>query len=342
MLRTRVPDFCAGQESCQPVSPPWQHRARIVAIPSCNEADFIIPCLRALACQNGLKPHRVVVWVNNTHDGTAQRARSLVGHVPFALDVVEVTYDPAIAHAGQARRDAMAHAAHDAPGDAVLFTTDADGQVAPDWMAQTLAAFACFDVAAVFGRALLLPDEARKIPAHLHDDDDREQEYGALLEQITARMAPDPHDPWPRHAEHSGASMAVTRHAWAAAGGIPAIPTGEDRAFYHALRRGGFPVRHACDVKVYVSARLVGRARGGMAETLARRIVVQDDYVDDALETVSARMLRIRNGLLARGADMSGDASSRIRRAELRLHHRRAERVLEFLARRPCPTVTTG
>ncbi|WP_291367672.1 glycosyltransferase [Acetobacter sp. UBA5411] len=315
-------------------------RRRIVAIPACNEAEHIVPCLLALARQEGPKPHKVVLWVNNTQDTTCERALSLLPKLPYELDVVSVTYSPDNAHAGRARRDAMCHATLGAPADALLFTTDADAEVASDWMQKTLEAFSRYNVAAVFGRALLLPDEALKIPAHLHQDDDREQAYGALLEQITAKMNPEPHDPWPRHAEHSGASIAVTHEAWKQVGGIPLTPSGEDRAFYHALRRGHFPVRHSPDVKVYVSARFVGRARGGMAETLARRIIAQDDCIDEALETVSARMLRARQYLSQRQDSRIQDSfvertvnPSPIRRAELHLHHQRAERVLAFLNR---------
>lgn len=328
-------------------SDPFFQRMRIVAIPACNEADHIIPCLLALARQNGPKPHKVVIWVNNTQDDTCARALSLLSSVPFDLNVVTVTYPPAPAHAGRARHDAMRHAALGAPDDALLFTTDADAEVVPDWMQKTLEAFTRFNVAAVFGRALLLPDEALKIPAHLHQDDDREQAYSALLEQITAKMNPEPHDPWPRHAERSGASIAVTHSAWKAVGGIPEIPTGEDRAFYHALRDSNFPVRHAPDVKVYVSARFVGRARGGMAETLARRVIAQDDYIDDALETVSARMLRVKKylsrhevGQTSRIFADSDESPSSILRAELPRHHRRAERVLAFLNRRYNPVAS--
>ena len=92
-------------------------------------------------------------------------------------------------------------------------------------------------------------------------------------------------------------------------------------------------------MKVYVSARLVGRARGGMADTIARRIMQQDDYLDDALEPVSICMLRTRRPLKEnkKYLDIKNILSNftnkpvRVKRADLHLHLRRAQRVIDYL-----------
>lgn len=315
----------------------WE-RQIIIAIPVCNEEEYITPCLLSLARQSTL-PEKVILWVNNTTDRTCDRINSITNTLPFELEIVEVTYPQALASAGLARRDAMASAARYASPDALLLTTDADSEVAEDWIDRTLEAFARYPVEAVFGRALLLPSEARKIPFHLHEDERAEQAYGALLEHITSLLHPEPHDPWPRHLEHSGASIAVTYQAWRKVGGIPRVPTGEDRQFYQALCRQNIPVRHAPEVVVYVSARLAGRARGGMAETLARRLLAQDEYIDEIFEPVSQRMLRIRRKLLHNQLSLTNSLGIsatevplvRIRRDELSRHHKRAQRVLTWL-----------
>lgn len=321
-------------------NPLWKRRKIIIAIPVCNEEEHIIPCLLALARQSTL-PDKVILWINNTIDQTGARATSLINMLPFELQITKVTYSRAVAGAGIARRDAMASAAEGASPDTLLLTTDADSEAAEDWIARTLDAFAEYPVEAVFGRALLLPSEARKIPFHLHEDEKAEQAYGALLEQISLLLHPEPHDPWPRHLEHSGASIAVTHQAWRKVGGMPYIPSGEDRQFYQALRRQGVPVRHAPEVLVYVSARLAGRAQGGMAETLARRLIAQDEYIDEIFEPVSRRLLHVRREWFparARTAFSFTEGSTvRIRRNDLPAHHRRAQRVLNHLIRMAHP-----
>ncbi|MFT9049602.1 glycosyltransferase [Gluconobacter cerinus] len=308
----------------------------LVAIPVRNEEEHIVPCLLALARQE-TQPDKVVLWINNTTDQTHERVASLTNTLPFELEIVRVIYDPTLASAGLARRDAMAHAAQYASSDALLVTTDADSEAAEDWLSRTLNAFTHYPVEVVFGRALLLPEEARKIPFNLHEDERAEQAYGALLDQIALLLYPEPHDPWPRHTEHSGASIAVTYQAWSKVGGMPAVPTSEDRAFYQVLQKNGIRVRHAPDVKVYVSARLVGRAQGGMAETLARRLRVQDEYIDDIFEPVSRRLLRMRrlrqhaNQLFLFENGCMELPQMRVRRDDLEKHHKRAQRVLDHL-----------
>ena len=66
--------------------------------------------------------------------------------------------------------------------------------------------------------------------------------------------------------------------------GVPDLLCGEDRAFVAALRRVGTRIRHAPEVHVTVSGRIVGRAAGGMADTIRRRLTQPDCYVDERLE----------------------------------------------------------
>ncbi len=268
------------------------HRRRlVVAIPVRDEEERIVPCLAALAAQRGAACDAVVLLLNNCTDHTADAVRARIPALPFAVRLEERHFPPELAHAGTARSAAMAVAAADAGPGGLLLTTDADGTAAPNWIANTLAAFAR-GAEVVCGRAMLHPDEALVIPRHLHDDDAVECRYGTLLDEIHHRLDPDPDDPWPRHTEHSGASIAVTAEAYARAGGVPASPSGEDRAFLRALRRVDARVRHAPDVQVGVSGRVVGRAPGGMAETIARRMVEQDPFVDASLEPVATCVLR--------------------------------------------------
>lgn len=266
-------------------------RPVVVAIPARDEEERIGPCLAALARQRGAACDDVVLLLNNCTDASADVARACAGALPFRVHVAERVFPPELAHAGTARSAAMAVAAELAGPEGLLLTTDADGAADRDWIANTLAAVAR-GAEVVCGRAVLTPAEAAMIPRHLHDDDAVECRYGALLDEIHHRLDPDPDDPWPRHTEHSGASIAVTVEAWARAGGVPAAPSGEDRAFLRALRRVDARVRHAPDVVVTVSGRTVGRAPGGMAETIARRMLEQDPFVDASLEPVATCVRR--------------------------------------------------
>jgi hypothetical protein len=104
------------------------------------------------------------------------------------------------------------------------------------------------------------------------------------LDRFAATLDPDPADPWPRHTEAAGASIAVNVAAFARAGGIPAVASGEDRAFVQALARTDGRIRHDPTIRVMVSGRIDGRAPGGMADTIRRRMQQQDEFADASLE----------------------------------------------------------
>ncbi len=259
----------------------------VVAVPARNEQARIGDCLRALALQQGAHRHAILLLLNNCTDRSAELVRWLQPALPCPVHIVEHSFPADRAHAGQARRLAMQHAAALTRIDGVVMTTDADGIVAPDWIEANMAALdSGADV--VCGRAVIDPTEAALIPAHLHADDALECGYGNLLDEIHALLDPDPADPWPRHSEHSGASIAVTRHLLHRVGGVPSVPLGEDRALLAALRCIDARVRHAPEVTVCVSGRLDGRAAGGMADTMRRRVVRQDPLLDDRLEPAAA------------------------------------------------------
>ena len=305
----------------------------IVGIPVKDEAERVGACLRALAGQQGAALTEILLLVNNTGDGTVAEARRVGQGMMVPIRIVEHRFAPSEANAGHARRMAMELAAERAGPAGVLLTTDADGCVAPDWLAANLRHLRT-GADAVAGRAMIDPVEAAAIPEALHAADARECALAALLDEITALLDPEPHDPWPRHVEHSGASICVTAEAYRRASGIPLVPIGEDRAFFAALRRAGLRVRHALDVQVTVSGRVLGRAAGGMADTIRRRMVAPDALLDDAIEPVeaAARRARLRGRLrTAHAAGHAEGALGRLLRRDLQLDTDCVER----LARRP-------
>jgi GT2 family glycosyltransferase len=264
----------------------------VVAIPVCNEVEHIGACLRALDRQQGARADRVLLLFNGCTDGTEAEVRRIMPHLQTDMDMITRELRGTQATAGFARSLAIRLAAAGLTGPDVLMTTDADSRVAPDWVAGNLAALHR-GADAVCGRAVIDPAEARLIPAHLHADDALERELAGLIDELTHLLDPDPYDPWPRHFEHSGASIAVRVDAWRRAGGVPPIASGEDRAFICRLRQIDARIRHAPGVRVTVSARTVGRAAGGMADTIRRRIVRQDEFIDAAIESAPDRVRRI-------------------------------------------------
>jgi hypothetical protein len=105
-----------------------------------------------------------------------------------------------------------------------------------------------------------------------------------LLDGIAFALDPDPNDPRPRHVQASGASLAVSNKMLRRVGGVPKVAAGEDRALVHALTMMDARIRHDVGMEVVASGRLDGRAPGGMADTIRRRMGQQDEYADDLVE----------------------------------------------------------
>lgn len=294
-------------EPPQPVAPTSLRALRlrtpllraVIAIPARDEAARLPACLAGLARQQHLDGVAVLVLANNCHDDTAAVARALAPALPFRLEVREASLPAALSHAGGARRAAMEAAAdllaaEADPRHAALLSTDADGRAEPGWLAANLAALAA-GADAVAGAISPDPAEAALLPAALRRQEAREARYAALLDEMASLVDPDPHDPWPRHAAHSGASIALTLAAYRCVGGLPAVPVGEDRALFEALIRAEMRVRHCPDARVVVSCRLDGRAAGGMADTLRRRLEEADAAPLDAqLEPALDTLFRLR------------------------------------------------
>jgi glycosyltransferase involved in cell wall biosynthesis len=254
----------------------------VVAIPAKNEARRIGFCLLSLAMQTH-RPDAVVLLANNCTDRTTAIAEKMSAHLPYRLLILSRMLPRLEANAGHARRLAMQSAAKLAGSGGVLMTTDADSVVASDWVERNLVALLS-GADAVCGRVQLHPGEHARIPAHLHADDALECELIALADRMAHCIDPDPADPWPRHTEAAGASLAVTVSAFERIGGVPAMESGEDRAFVSALARIDARIRHDPTIIVTVSGRIDDRTPGGMAETIRRRMIRQDEFTDRCVE----------------------------------------------------------
>ncbi|MGH1572014.1 glycosyltransferase [Methylobacterium sp. P31] len=266
----------------------------IVAVPVRNEEERIAVCLRAIDAQEGLAPGSLglVLFLNNCTDRTEAIVADLVPRLSVPVRVLVEEFSGA--HAGWARRRAMDAAAAwlgDAGNAGIILSTDADSRVPPNWVACNRAAVQA-GADAVAGRVELDAAEAALLPPSLPARGRLEDIYDALITEAEARIDPDPHNPWPCHRTAIGATLAVTRDAYLQVGGMPEIPLGEDGAFIARLMEHGLRVRHAPDVCVTISARLAGRAPGGVADTIRSRCEEPDALCDARMETFPRAVLR--------------------------------------------------
>jgi hypothetical protein len=271
----------------------------IVCVPARNEAERLPSLLRALADQTWLqtsrKSLRTVLVLNNCADGSADIVQGMEGELPrISLHVITVQFPPKLAHVGSARRLAMETGLGLGPKASLLLTTDADAVPRRDWIDANLRVIS--EGADLVGglivgdpreEAQLGPGFVRRAKRHLH--------YAKLVDRLTSLLNPIPHDPWPRHSDHSGASLAVRGEVYAAVGGMPALPVREDLAFVERVCRAGYRLRHPLDVQVIVSARLDGRAPGGMSDCLKAWLDAERDGQPHLVDDPEALVVRLRH-----------------------------------------------
>lgn len=237
-----------------------------VCVPARDEADRLPILLDALARQDVDGPIRVSILINNTVDDSVAavaRAQAAWGE---RLHLAVACHDipPERAHAGTARRLAMeAGLARIDPDRGVLISTDADTRPPSDWISAMLRAIdAGLDI--VGGRIVV--DDAEPLAADMNAMQVKLDRYWACVRAIEDDIDPCRWDPAPRHGDHTGASLAILAPLYRAAGGVPAIPAGEDRALVEAAVAAGGRLGHPMSVWTRVSARTIGRATGGMAD----------------------------------------------------------------------------
>lgn len=266
MIDARLPDPAPRLTAC-------------VVVPARDEAHGIAATLQALCRQCDLAgglldpaTYEVLLLANNCQDATARVARQFgAGQPHVRLHVLEETFPPERANIGHARRWLMELAVARLGGAAnprgVIASTDADTIVAPDWLATH-----CGEVAggadAVGGRIIVGEAPGSELDPLLRRYHLRDVAFQHLVAELEARLDPVPWDPWPRHHQHFGANMAVTVGAYQRAGGIPAVHTLEDMAFFEALRRCDARIRHSPRARVHTSARRDGRVAMGLSTQL--------------------------------------------------------------------------
>jgi len=233
----------------------------VVVVPARDEADRIAGCLGALAAQTiGRRAFRVIVVPDGCADDTAQRARA----AGDALGLDLVLLEGPDRGPGAARRLGMERAAGDLlaagrPGG-LIATTDADSEVAPDWLARQIAHLSS-GVGAVAGRIELIAGERAQLPAAVLAR--RERDAATRLRDVRVG------EPTAEHHHFAGASIGVSAAAYRQVGGLEPLAVLEDAAFATRLRAAGVAIRRAADVRVSTSARSQGRVERGLSVDLA-------------------------------------------------------------------------
>jgi glycosyltransferase involved in cell wall biosynthesis len=278
-------DLSSGEYMSKPFAdvlvsePPGERLEACITVPAKDEEELLPSALRALAeqktaCGQPLSHHRyeVILLINNTNDRSRQVAEQFQRLYPtFRLHIVERNFDKSHSHNGYVRRLLMDEACRrleiGGSGRQLILTTDADSQVAPNWISRNQEEFAK-GAEAVAGRIVILPgDEAFLDPATR-----AAQKYDHLYRRLVAWLEdhfdPQAHDPWPRHHQHFGASLAISPRAYRLVGRLPPRRYFEDIAFYQTLIQHDVRLRHSNSVRVFTSPRLTGRAPFGLSREL--------------------------------------------------------------------------
>lgn len=266
-----------------------------VIIPARNEEAALPATLDALRRQMQLDgsplafdSYEVLLLLNNCSDASASVAARYQASWPeFPLHVAECRLPAERAHVGTARcmlMDAACDRMEQADRGFAILSTDADTHVAPDWIAANLAELAQgADV--VGGLIHLLPADFDSLEPGIRLAYERDRRYQELVAELESVLDPDPCDPWPRHLQHFGASLACTCEIYRRSGGLPPVKPLEDVAFIDALRRVGARIRHAPSVSITTSARLDGRAEIGLSGQLRHW---QNDVATGAVHEVDS------------------------------------------------------
>ncbi|UHG92847.1 glycosyltransferase [Spirosoma oryzicola] len=272
-----------------------------VIVPARNEAHHLTHTLDALRNQqdsagNPLDPatYEVLLLVNNCTDHSYKVARQYQQtYSDFPLHISEIHLPATKANIGTVRRLLMDEAYRrltiSGSSNGIIASTDGDTVVDKHWVYYIMQEIAKGNDA-VGGRILTHPEQSLVRLYHL-----RNVMYRTLVARAEAILDPSSNDPWPRHFQHFGASIAVTCRVYDQAGRLPEKPYLEDEAFYKALLRMDAKVRQSPHVKVFTSTRTDGRVDIGFSEQLRFWANLDHSGKDQLVEPPAALILKFRN-----------------------------------------------
>ena len=291
-----------------------------VIVPARNEESSLALTLDVLAHQTDEQGSplpanlfEIILLLNNCTDDSAKIARQWKNsHPHINLHLAERTLPPDVAHVGTARRMLMDTAwkrLKDNPHVCGILSTDSDTIVSHHWITRNLKALDA-GADAVGGVICLKQGELETLPPGARQAYLLDREYQGLVARLEDLLDPQPGDPWPRHLEHFGASLACTPAAYAAVGGMPPVKPLEDVAFVNALRLGGCRLRHDPSVVVYTSSRFDGRAEIGLSFQLREWQRGHDEHIEHSVESASWLTHRFKTLAHLRQSYLSGQSSS--------------------------------
>lgn len=272
-----------------------------VIVPVRNEAHHLTQTLDALRCQRDAlgQPldaarYEVLLLANNCTDGSYDVAAGYQQkHPDFPLYLAYVQLPAPKANIGTVRRllmdEAYRRLTSTGQSNGIIASTDGDTVVDSQWVYHIIREIEN-GTDAVGGRILTRPDQSQVRLFHLRD-----VMYRTLVAKAEALLDPCLHDPWPRHFQHFGASIAVTCQMYIQVGRLPERPFLEDEAFYRALLRADAKVRQSPDVKVFTSTRMQGRVAVGFSEQLRYWHNLSQSSQCQLAEPAEAVWLRLRN-----------------------------------------------
>jgi Glycosyl transferase family 2 len=280
--------------------------AVVVAIPATDEEETLAAALARLgeAFRFTRRAGGLVVFANNCTDLTGEIVIRAAPDFPAPVILLAGRLTSAHAHAGWARRIALDAAANLCGPHGALLTTDADTEVAPDWVETFCAALdADFDL--VCGRIGMV--ERSDVLAHAPAVRLARVEngYAALqdrvrhcCDQIIGRQPVGGAQP---HYIESAASIGITHALYRQIGGLPAVPSSEDCALVRTAELAGARILYSSRFSVKTSNRLVGRARRGLAESLSRRLSDANPVAHQSLRPVEGIARMWANALAVAG-----------------------------------------
>jgi hypothetical protein len=239
-----------------------------VVVPARDEESLVEPCLRALLTALDAAPAGVLcavcVVLDRCRDATGTAARrALHGTTRATVDVLTGSARGPVAEVrDQGMRRVLDRLSAVPVSRTWLLSTDADSTVGPDWVVDHLR-YADSGADAVAGTVGL--DAPGRLDAAVL------RRYASVVEAgfpVTGSSAALGDPGGHRHAY--AANLGVRAGAYLDVGGFPPVTSGEDHALLHRLHRAGYRIARPTDLRVRTSARLDGRAPGGLADLLRR------------------------------------------------------------------------